>query len=106
MAKSDRGRFSAKRKREAVLRLLRGEDLDLVSRELGVNGATLSSWRERFLESGLEGLRTRARDERDTQIEALQRKVGEITMANELLGAKIDTGLNAHADPAISTLRA
>ncbi len=35
-ARSDRGRFSAKRKREAVLRLIRGEALDLVSRELGV----------------------------------------------------------------------
>ena len=32
MPKSDRGRFSAKRKRDAVLRLLRGEDLDIVSR--------------------------------------------------------------------------
>ena len=62
-----------------------------MSRELGVNGATLAQWRERFLESGLEGLQTRARDERDARIEALQRKVGEITMANELLEAKIDT---------------
>ena len=41
MPKSDRGRFSAKRKRDAVLRLLRGEDLDLVSREAGVTGWTL-----------------------------------------------------------------
>ena len=30
------GRFSAGRKRETVLRLLRGEDLDSVSRELGI----------------------------------------------------------------------
>ena len=30
------GRFSARRKREAVLRLLRGEDLEVLSRELGV----------------------------------------------------------------------
>gem|GEM_PF-4917128 len=39
MSLSERGRFSSKRKREAVLRLLRGEDLDLLSRELGVTGA-------------------------------------------------------------------
>lgn len=90
MAVSDRGRFSAKRKSEAVLRLLRGEDLDIVSRELGVKGATLAKWRERFLAHGEEGLRSRPRDERDARIEALQRKVGEITMANELLEAKID----------------
>jgi hypothetical protein len=36
----DRGRFSARRKTEAVLRLLRGEDLDTLSRELGVVAAT------------------------------------------------------------------
>jgi transposase-like protein len=90
MSKSDRGRFSAKRKREAVLRLLRGEELDLVSREIGVSGATLGGWRERFLEFGLEGLRSRPRDDRDAQIEALQRKLGEVTMANELLEAKCD----------------
>ena len=58
-SRSDRGRFSAKRKREAVLRLLRGESLDELSRELGVNGSTLSQWRERFLEGGLSGLRTK-----------------------------------------------
>ena len=33
-----RGRVSARRKRETVLRLLRGEDLESVSRELGDHG--------------------------------------------------------------------
>ena len=42
------GRMSRQRKREAVLRLLRGEDLELVSRSLGVTAATLSGWREAF----------------------------------------------------------
>jgi hypothetical protein len=42
MSKSERGRFSAKRKREAVIRLVRGEELDLVFRELGVTSATSS----------------------------------------------------------------
>jgi transposase len=37
------GRMSRQRKRDAVLRLLRGEDLELVSRSLGVTAATLSS---------------------------------------------------------------
>lgn len=90
MSTSERGRFSAKRKREAVLRLLRGEDLDLVSRELGVTGARLAQWREAFLESGLAGLRSRARDERDERIRELERKLGAVTMDNELLNNKID----------------
>jgi len=90
MPKSERGRFSAKRKREAVLRLLRGEDLDLVSRELGVNGSTLSKWRESFLDGGLGALRSRARDDRDERILELERKLGQVTMDYELLEKKVD----------------
>ena len=38
----DRGRFSVRKKTETVMRLLRGEDLDKVSRELKVTAATLA----------------------------------------------------------------
>ena len=41
-----RRRMSARRKQDAVLRLLRGEDLELLSRGLGVIAAELSGWRE------------------------------------------------------------
>ena len=84
MPKSDRGRFSAKRKRESVLRLLRGEDLDLVSREVGVTGATLSSWRDAFLEGGLGALRARQADDRDEHIRALEQRLGRMVVENEL----------------------
>ena len=46
------GRFSARRKRETVLRLLRGEDLESVSRELGITAARASQWRDQFLAAG------------------------------------------------------
>lgn len=84
----DRGRFSARRKTEAVLRLLRGEDLDTLSRELGVTAATLSSWREGFLDGGTAALKSRPADDRDEVIARLQAKVGQLTMDNELLGLK------------------
>ena len=54
------GRMSRPRKREAVLRLLRGEDLEMVSRALGVTAATLSGWRDAFLVAGEAALATRA----------------------------------------------
>jgi transposase-like protein len=82
---ADRGRFSSRRKMEAVLRLLRGETLDAVSRELGVAGATLGQWREQFLAAGRSGLKSREPDEHDEEILRLRAKVGEITMSNELL---------------------
>ena len=45
-------RVSAKRKVDPVLRLLRGEDLELLSRELAVPAARISRWREQLLDGG------------------------------------------------------
>ena len=83
-------RFSAQRKLSAVQGLFRGESLEAVSRELGVPVHRLAEWRDRAF-AGAEGaLKERTRDERDEEIARLQAKVGEITMANELLYARID----------------
>jgi transposase len=84
-----RRRMSARRKRETVLRLLRGEDLELVSRELGATAAEPSGWRDQFLAGGEASLRSRPADARDGEIGRLKEKVGELTMATELLEAKI-----------------
>src|SRR6185437_8009252 len=84
---NDRGRFSAKRKSAAVLRLLRGEDLDALSRALGVTAATLSTWRQAFLDGGTSAMKSRPAD-RDELVARLQAKVGQLTMDNELLGQK------------------
>jgi transposase-like protein len=65
--------------------VLRGEDLDALSRELGVTAATLAGWRDQFLAGGQAAVRSRPSDERDEEIARLRAKVGEITMANELL---------------------
>jgi transposase len=81
----ERGRFSSQRKTSTVLRLLRGEDLELVSRELGVTAATLSGWRDDFLAGGQAALKSRPTDDRDEEVARLRAKVGELTMDNELL---------------------
>jgi transposase-like protein len=73
-----------------VLRLLRGEPLEIVARELGVTAADLSAWREAFLEAGAARLKARERDDRDETIDRLRAKVGELTMDTELLYSKID----------------
>src|SRR4051794_1394042 len=82
----DRGRFSAKRKSEAVLCLLRGEDLDTLSRELGVTAASFSGWRDAFLDGGTAAMKTRPADDRDEEIARLRSKVGQLPMDNELRG--------------------
>jgi transposase-like protein len=81
----ERGRFSAPRKAATVLRLLRGESLELLARELGVRAATLAGWRDDFLAGGQAALKSRPTDDRDEEIARLRAKVGELTMDNELL---------------------
>jgi transposase-like protein len=85
-----RRRMSARRKQDAVLLLLRGEDLELLSRRLGVTAVELSGWREAFLARGEASLKSRPADARDDEIGRLKQKVGDLTMANELLKAKIE----------------
>jgi hypothetical protein len=73
----------------AVQRLLRGESLEAVSRDLNVAAHRLSEWRDRVLAAAESALKARDRDERDAEIDRLKAKVGEITMENELLDEKI-----------------
>ena len=90
------GRFSVGRKREAVLRLLRGEDLESVSRELGITAARLSQWRDQSLAGGEANLRARESDPQVEESQRLQAKVGELLMENELLYAKVNALEGGH----------
>ena len=81
----ERRRWSSRRKLEVVLRVLRGADLDALSRELGLPAGTIASWRDRVLAGGQAAVHRRPADERDDEIARLRAKVGELTMANELL---------------------
>ena len=82
--------MTAGRKGDAVLRVLRGEPLEIVARELAVTAADLSAWRDAFLDAGEASLKTRARDDRDETIGRLRAKVGALTMDNELLHTKVE----------------
>src|SRR3954454_6029232 len=83
------GRMARQRKREAVLRLLRGEDLELVSRSLSVTAATFSSGRDAFLAAGEASLATRPTDGEALESGRLKAKLGEMLLERELLEAKI-----------------
>ena len=83
------GRMSRPRKMAAVLRLLRGEDLELVSRSLGVTAATLSGWRDEFLAGGEAALTTKPTDAKAIEAERLKAKLGELMLERELLAEKI-----------------
>src|SRR5437870_10299126 len=82
------GRWSAKHKTGAVLRLLRGEDIESLSRELGVT-ATLSGWRDQFLAGGEANLKARETDVENEETQRLKSLVADLSMSNELLREKI-----------------
>ena len=83
-------RMTAGRKRDVVLRVLRGEPLEIVARELSVTAADVSGWRDAFLEGGAASLKARGRDDRDDTIDRLRTKVGELTTDTEVLHPKIE----------------
>ena len=82
-------RWSVARKREVVLRLMRGESAELLSRELGLPVFKLEQWRQKA-EAALEGaLKEREADPADGQLAAAMQRIGELSMENELLRARI-----------------
>jgi hypothetical protein len=82
-------RWSVGRKREAVLRLMRGEPAELLSRELGLPISKLEHWRQKA-EAGLEGaLKEREADPASDELAAAMQRIGELSMEVELLRAKM-----------------
>ena len=78
-------RWSANRKKEAVLRLLRGEPVEALSRELGVEIYRLEAWREKALAGMDAGLKERHNDPLEAKLNEATRRVGELVMENEIL---------------------
>jgi hypothetical protein len=74
-------RWSSRRKVEVVLRLLRGEDLGELSREVQVSPPELEEWRRVFLETGEQ---RRSRDPTERELIRTRAKLGEVTMRMEL----------------------
>ncbi len=78
-------RWSAGKKQDVVLRLLRGENLDELSRELGIEAHRMAAWRDDFLAGGKEGLKgQRGLSEEDQRLREAERKIGELTMEVEV----------------------
>ncbi len=68
-----------------MLRILRGESLDALSRELGVEIYRLEEWRDKAL-SGMDlGLKDHQHDPLSHELDAAKRHIGELSMENELL---------------------
>ncbi|MCG2796700.1 MAG: IS3 family transposase [Actinomycetia bacterium] len=79
------GRWSNRRKQQVVLRMLRGEPLDALSRELGVEVYKLELWREKALTGMETALKERNGDPLNAELDRAKKTIGELTMEIELL---------------------
>jgi hypothetical protein len=78
-------RWTASRKKEVVLRILRGESLDALSREIGVEIYILEEWRDTVL-GGIDILlKSRQDNPLQEELDHAKRRIGELTMEVELL---------------------
>jgi hypothetical protein len=65
--------------------MLRGEPMDALSRELGIEIYLLDKWREKAL-SGLDtALKQRNGDPLSAELDNAMKRIGELSMENELL---------------------
>lgn len=85
-------RWSVGRKREVVLRLLRGEPVEALSREVGVEIYRLEKWKERALGGIDTSLRERGGDPLEKELDAARQKIGELSMEIELLRLRCRSG--------------
>ena len=82
-------RWTVSRKKEVVLRLMRGEPIDVLSRELGVEVYRLEKWHRKALQGIETALKARDGDPLAAELNAAMRRLGEVTMENELLRYKV-----------------
>lgn len=80
--KEKQERWSASKKVEVVLRLLRGESVDMLSRECVITVELLNRWREDFIAGGTAGLKGKTLEQ--VRIAALEKKIGQQAMELEL----------------------
>lgn len=83
------GRWSSKRKLSVVLELLRGSDIESLSRKHRVTIATLTEWRDRFLSGAESGLKVREAEPDNEDNRRLKSVVANLSVENELLREKI-----------------
>lgn len=82
-------RWTVTKKREVVLRIFRGESLDNLSRELGVEIYRLEKWRDAALGGIGVALKSRTEDPLKAEYDSAMKRVGELTMENELLWQRV-----------------
>jgi transposase len=81
-------RWSAARKMEIVLRHIRGESLESLSRAIGVAASHIEKWHQRVIQGMELALKERENDPLQKDLDLAKKRIGELSMENELLREK------------------
>ena len=81
-------RWTVARKREVVLRLLRDEPVQLLSRQLGVEIFRLEQWREKAIGGIDASLKQRKGDPVQAELDSAMKRIGELTMQGGTAGGQ------------------
>ena len=73
---------------EVVLRLLRGESIDGVSRDVGVEVYRLDEWQREAMANLEDGFKTRVDNPLEGELSRAKQQIGELSMEVELLREK------------------
>ena len=78
-------RRSVSIKEQAVMRLFKGEDMELVSREAGYAMHELGQWRDKYMLGGRENLKSHPTDVHDKELEQRDQLIGKQALEIEIL---------------------
>lgn len=80
LVSSPKKRLWPEHKTQIVLRLLKGESLDELSREIQVPAGAISQWRDDFISGGAANLKRRKEDPLESKLKEAQAKIGDLSM--------------------------
>lgn len=78
-------RWTASRKMEVVLRHMRGESLDSLSRAIGIPASDIEEWYHTAIRGIETSLKSRNNEPLQAELDVAKRRIGELSMENELL---------------------
>jgi len=83
-------RWSAQRKLEIVLRLFRGEAIDDISREIGVEIFRIEEWKQEALVGMESRFKKSATDPLQIELSRAKHRIGDLSMEVELLKERVN----------------
>lgn len=78
-------RWTASRKLEVVIRHMKGENLDDLSREIGVPASEIEGWHQMVLQGAEVSLKSRGGDPLQAELDQAKKQIGELSMQVEIL---------------------